>query len=263
MIIAIDIGNTNVVIGGMRDETVLFTARLRTDPDKTDYEYAALLMELFALHRVNLAEIEGAIISSVVPPLSAAIQNAVEKITAKRPLLVGAGVKTGLNILTDNPARVGSDMIVGAVAALARYPRPILIFDLGTATTLAVLDKSGDYIGYMIIPGLRSSVQALAAGTSQLPHISLDPPEALLGKNTVDAMRAGAIYGSAAMLDGLIDRVERQLLGGPATVVATGGLTGRVAPLCQHKIFCDDDLILRGLALLYRKNTPISKAKPQ
>lgn len=261
MIIAIDIGNTNIVIGGMRDESVLFTARLRTDPDKTDYEYASLLVELFALYKVNLADIEGSIISSVVPPLNAAIQSAVEKITVKRPLLVGAGVKTGLNILTDNPARVGSDLIVGAVAALARYPKPIVLFDLGTATTLAVLDKSGDYIGYMIIPGLRSSVQSLAAGTSQLPHISLEPPEMLLGKNTVDAMRTGAIHGNAAMIDGLIDRVEQRVLGGPATVVATGGLTSCIAPLCQHKIICDDDLILRGLALLYQKNAPKSGGK--
>lgn len=261
MIIAMDIGNTNVVIGGMRDESVLFTARLRTDPDKTDYEYAALLIELFALHKVDLADIEGAIISSVVPPLSAAMQSAVEKTTAKRPLLVGAGVKTGLNILTDNPARVGSDLIVGSVAALARYPKPILLFDLGTATTLVVLDQAGDYIGYMIIPGLRSSVQALTTGTSQLPHISLEPPEMLLGKNTVDAMRTGAIHGNAAMIDGLIDRVERQILGGPATVVATGGLTRCVVPLCQHEIICDDDLILRGLALLYQKNMPRPKEK--
>lgn len=256
MIIAIDIGNTNVVIGGMQDENVLFTARLRTDPDKTDYEYASLLMELFALYKVPPADIEGAIISSVVPPLSAAMQNAVEKITGKRPLLVGAGVKTGLNILTDNPARVGSDLVVGAVAALARYPKPILVFDLGTATTLVVLDKKGDFIGYMIIPGLRSSVQALAAGTSQLPHISLETPDALLGKNTVDAMRTGAIYGNAAMIDGLIDRVEKSVLGCPATVVATGGLTSCVAPLCQHELICNSDLILRGLSLLYQKNTP-------
>lgn len=262
MIIAIDIGNTNVVIGGMRDESVLFTARLRTDPDKTDYEYASLLMELFALHKVSPADIEGAIISSVVPPLSAAMQSAVEKITGRRPLLVGAGVKTGLNILTDNPARVGSDLIVGAVAALARYPKPILVFDLGTATTLAVLDKRGDYIGYMIIPGLHSSVHALAAGTSQLPHISLEPPGMLLGKNTVDAMRTGAIYGNVAMIDGLIDRIEKNVLGCPATVVATGGLTECVAPLCRREIICDGDLILRGLYLLYQKNASKPVKKP-
>lgn len=262
MIIAIDIGNTNVVIGGMSDESVVFTARLRTDPDKTNYEYAALLMELFALYKVNIADIEGAIISSVVPPLNGVMQNAVEKITAKRPLLVGAGLKTGLNILTDNPARVGSDLIVGAVAALARYPKPVLVFDLGTATTLAVLDEKGSFIGYMIIPGLRSSVQALAAGTSQLPHISLEAPQMQLGKNTVDAMRTGAIYGNAAMLDGLIERVEQNVLGCPATVVATGGLTECIAPLCKKRIICDDDLILRGLALLYQKNAPPAKAKP-
>ena len=263
MIITIDIGNTNVVIGGMRDERVLFTARLRTDPDKTDYEYASFLLELFALHKICPADIEGAIISSVVPPLSATMQSAVEKTTGKRPLLIGAGVKTGLNILTDNPARVGSDLIVGAVAALARYPKPILVFDLGTATTLVVLDKKGDYIGYMIIPGLRSSVQALATGTSQLPHISLETPGTLLGKNTVDAMRTGAIYGNAAMIDGLIDRIEKTVLGSPATVVATGGLTNCVVPLCQHEIICDCDLILRGLYLLYQKNSSKTKSKQQ
>lgn len=261
MIIAIDIGNTNVVVGGMQDGCVVFTARLHTDAGKTDYEYASLLMELFALHQLSPTDIEGTIISSVVPPVSAAVQNAVEKITGKRPLLVGAGVKTGLNILTDNPARIGSDLIVGAVAALASYPKPILVFDFGTATTLVVLDKKGDYIGYMIMPGLRSSVQALALGTSQLPHISLEAPHTLLGKNTVDAMRTGAIYGNAAMIDGLIDRVEKTVLGCPATVVTTGGLAGCVAPLCQHKIICDSDLILRGLYLLYQKNAAKARIK--
>lgn len=261
MIIAIDIGNTNIVIGCMQDEKVLLTARLRTDPDKTEFEYASLLLEMFSLHSIRVADIEGAIISSVVPPLRAAMQDALEKLIGKRPLLVGAGVKTGLNILTDNPAQVGSDVIVGAVAALSRYPKPILIFDMGTATTLAVLDQKGNFIGYMIIPGLRSSVEALASGTSQLPHISLELPPKLLGKNTIDAMRTGAIYGSAAMLDGIIDRVEQELLNCPATVVATGGLTSCVTPLCRHEIICDDDLILRGLYLLYKKNTAKKKVK--
>lgn len=261
MIVTIDIGNTNIVVGCIRDENILLTVRLRTDPDKTDYEYASLLLEMFSLHHICLADIEGSIISSVVPPLRATMQDAMEKLIGKRPLIVGAGVKTGLNILVDNPAQVGSDLIVGAVAALACYPKPILVFDMGTATTLAVLDQKGNYIGYMIIPGLRSSVEALSTGTSQLPHISLESPSMLLGKNTIDAMRTGAIYGNAAMIDGLVDRVEQELLGCSATVVATGGLVNCVAPLCHHEIICDDNLMLRGLYLLYQKNAPKKKGK--
>lgn len=168
--------------------------------------------------------------------------------------MVGAGVKTGLNILTDNPAQVGSDLIVGAVAALDKYPLPMLIFDFGTATTAVALDESGSYIGYMIIPGLRSSVDSLAGKTSQLPYISLEAPSSLLGKNTVDAMRSGAIYGNAAMVDGIIDRAAKEVFGKTPTVVSTGGLAKIVAAHCSHEIICDDDLLLHGLWLLYNKN---------
>lgn len=254
MIAAIDIGNTNVVIGCIENGEIAFTARLRTDIQKTDCEYASLLMDMFSLHNISPDRIEGSIISSVVPPMRAVMQNAMQSLTGKVPLMVGAGVKTGLNILTDNPAQVGSDLIVGAVAALDKYPLPMLIFDFGTATTAAALDESGNYIGYMIIPGLRSSVDSLASKTSQLPHISLEAPSSLLGKNTVDAMRSGAIFGNAAMVDGIIDRAAKEVFGKTPTVVATGGLAKSVATHCSHEIICDDDLLLYGLWLLYNKN---------
>lgn len=254
MIAAIDIGNTNVVIGCLENGCITFTARLRTDIQKTDCEYASLLMDMFSLHNISPDRIEGSIISSVVPPMRAVMQSAMQSLTGKAPLMVGAGVKTGLNILTDNPAQVGSDLIVGAVAALDKYSLPMLIFDFGTATTAVALDEAGSYIGYMIIPGLRSSVDSLAGKTSQLPFISLEAPDSLLGRNTVDAMRCGAIIGNAAMVDGIIDRAEREVFGKAPTVVATGGLARSVTSHCTHDIICDDDLLLHGLWLLYQKN---------
>ena len=254
MIAAIDIGNTNVVIGCIEDGKVLFTSRIRTNIQQTDCEYASLMLDMFSLNGIDVSKIEGSIVSSVVPPLRAVMQNAMETITGKRPLMVGAGLKTGLNILVDNPAKVGSDLVVAAVAVLEKYPCPAIIFDFGTATTLTVLDKNGSYIGYMIMPGLRSSVEALCSNTSQLPRISLETPEMLLGKNTVDAMRCGAVLGNAAMVDDLIDRIEQQTLGCKATVVATGGLSRVILPLCRHDIIFDDDLLLDGLWQLYQKN---------
>lgn len=254
MIAAVDIGNTNVVIGCIENGEILFTSRFRTNIEQTDCEYAALLLDMFSLHGIGPAAIEGSIISSVVPPLRAVMQSAMERLIGKPALMVGAGLKTGLNILTDNPARVGSDLIVGAVAALEKYPRPIIIFDFGTATTLAVLDREGCYIGYMIMPGLRGSLDALCSNTTQLPHISLDPPSSLLGKNTVDAMRSGTLLGCAAMVDGLIDRIESETLGCPATAVATGGLSAVILPHCRRKIIFDDELLLHGLWTLYQKN---------
>ena len=255
MIATIDIGNTNIVVGCLENGEVLFTARFRTDASKTDCEYTALLMDMFSLQNIEPADIEGAIISSVVPPLRAVLKDAMYRLTGKTPIMVDAGIKTGLNILTDNPAQVGSDLVVGAVAALSKYPAPIILFDFGTATTLTVLDKNGNYIGYMIMPGLRSSVDALCSRTAQLPNISLDSPKNLLGKNTVDAMRCGAVIGSAAMCDDLIDRIETEILKEKASVVATGGLTRAILPHCRHSIACDDDLLLTGLWVLYQKNS--------
>ena len=179
--------------------------------------------------------------------------SAVEKICGKTPMLVGSGMKTGINIIMDNPKSVGADRIVNAVAAVQEHKPPLIIIDMGTATTLCAIDQNGAYVGGAILPGLRVSLDALSAKTAQLPAISLDIPHHVIGKNTIDSMRSGIMYGNAAMLDGLIDRMSEEL-GGKPTVLATGGLSQFVAPLCRHKIICDDTLLLKGLLILYEKN---------
>ena len=253
MILALDMGNTNIVIGCIDSQKTYFVERVTTDHAKTGTEYAINIKNILEIHQIDPSEIEGAIMSSVVPPLNAAISSAVKKILGYHPMLVGAGIKTGMNIIMDNPKTVGSDMIVDAVAAIREYPGPIIIIDMGTATTMSVVDKNGNYIGGIIYPGLRVSLDSLSSKTAQLPSISLDIPKRVIGKNTIDCMRSGIMYGNAAMLDGLIDRMEAEL-GEPATLVATGGMSRFITPLCTHKIIYDADLLLRGLLILYRQN---------
>ena len=253
MILAIDIGNTNIVIGCIEDGDILFVERLSTNSTQTVLEYAISFKNVLEMYEISPSAITGSIIASVVPPVTNIVKDAVFKITHHKVLIVGPGLKTGLNILMDNPAQLGADLVVDAVAALAKYKPPLVIFDMGTATTLSVVDRRGSYLGGMIIPGLRLSVDALSARAAQLPYIHLGAPERLIGTNTVDCMQAGAVYSNAAMLDGLIDRVEEEL-GEPVTAVATGGLMGTVAPYCKRKIFYDENLMLEGLSLLYRKN---------
>ena len=253
-IIAIDVGNTNIVLGCLDSRTnIHFTARMSTDRFKTSDEYAVSIKQILELNQADLSHIEGGIISSVVPALSTVLQDAIEKITGHRPLIVGRGLKTGLNILIDNPAQLGSDLVVDAVAALDEYPKPIMIFDMGTATTLSVIDAKGNYIGGMIIPGISLALEALSSRTSQLPRIRLETPKKLIGSNTIDCMKSGMIYGNASMLDGIIERVETEL-GVPPTVVATGGLCKSIVPYCKRDIICDDNLMLKGLFILYQKN---------
>ncbi len=253
MILAIDVGNTNIVIGCFDHTSIRFTARLSTDRFKTGDEYAVLISNLLSLYRADPAKIEGAILSSVVPPLKTAISDAVRIITGQRCMVVGSGIKTGLNILIDNPAQLGSDRVVDAVAALAEYKPPILIFDLGTATTASVVDRNGNYIGGMIIPGVMVGLDALSSRTSQLPRISLEPPRRMIGANTEDCMKSGILYGNAAMLDGIITRAAKEL-GEMPTVIAAGGLAKIIVPLCEQSILLDDDLTLKGLRILYEKN---------
>ena len=254
MILAIDVGNTNAVIGCMDGKKPVFTAHISTDRSKTVEEYALLLSGIFSLRGIAVSRLEGSILSSVVPVLTPVLRDAVESLTGEKPLVVGAGLKTGLNIKIDNPAQLGGDLVVVAVAACAKYRGPVVIFDLGTATTASVLDENGSYLGGMIIPGLRVAVDALSSKASQLPlNISLEPPASIIGTNTVDCMRSGAIYGHAAMLDGIIERVEEEL-GQPVTAVATGSLVSLVVPYCERKIYEEPDLLLQGLCLLYEKN---------
>lgn len=254
MLLAIDVGNTNIVLGCMEGEAIRFTARLATSRDRTEDEYAMLFANIFSLRRVERARVDGAIISSVVPELKPVLVRAVQLLCGVTPLLVGAGVKSGLDIKIDNPAQLGSDLVVGAVGAMALYEKPLLVFDFGTATTLSVLDGGGRYRGGMIMPGLRLAVEALSSQTAQLPHVDLSAPAHVIGTNTVDCMNSGAIYGNAAMLDGVIVRVEEELGERVKTVVATGGLVSKIAPYCRHRIEICDDLMLWGLKLIYEKN---------
>ena len=254
MILAIDMGNTNIVIGGIDEQKTYFEERITTVHSRTSTEYALLIKDILELQSIDKSQIEGGIVSSVVPPLNAPIQSAIKKIFGRRPLMVGAGMKTGLNIIMDNPKTVGSDQIVDAIAALQEYPCPIIVIDMGTATTMSVIDKSGNYTGGVILPGLKVSLDSLSSKAAQLPYISLDIPGRVIGKNTIDCMRSGILYGNAAQMDGIIDRMEEEL-GETASVVATGGLSRFVTPLCRHKIHYDQALLLKGLLVLYRKNT--------
>lgn len=255
MLLAIDIGNTNIVLGCIREENdeILFAERLSTDHNKTALEYAISFRNVLHIYQLSAKDVTGVIIASVVPPITALIDQALQKLTGKKAMIVGPGIRTGLNILMDSPAQVGADLIVGAVAGIDQYPVPQILVDMGTATTITVIDRNRNYIGGMILPGLMVSLDSLTSRTSKLPRIGLDPPKKLIGKNTIDCMKSGILYGHASCIDGMIDRIEEELQE-KATIVATGGLAGTIAPLCKHTIIHDDSLLLKGLLLIYKKN---------
>ena len=253
MLLAIDIGNSNIVIGGIQDDRIAFEARIATDHIKTSDQYGVEIKNILSLFDVKPSDIDDCIISSVVPPVFNSVRTGVVKLIRKKPMVVGPGIKTGLNIQMDAPAQVGSDRIVIAVAALAEYEPPLTLLDLGTATTIEVVDRGNTYVGGCIIPGVRVSLEALTSRTAQLPGIRLDRPKKVIGKNTVDCMRSGIMYGTAAMLDGMLDRVEEEL-GYSTTVVATGGMAQFIAPLCRREMTLEKDLLLKGLNILYKKN---------
>lgn len=253
MFIAIDIGNTNIVIGIFHNDDLSFTTRIATDPLKTDDEYMLIINNILNLHQIPLDALEGGILSSVVPQLKTVLCSAVDKLIGKQLIVIGSGIKTGLNILIKDPSKLGSDLVVGAVAALSKYTTPIVLFDLGTATTVSVIDEAGSYRGGMIIPGLRVSVDALSANAAQLPSINIQTPEKLIGTDTVSSIQSGLIHGNAAMLDGLLERIETELKE-PVTGVITGGLAHIVLPYCRKKLIHDENLLMDGLRILYTKN---------
>ena len=253
MILAIDIGNTNIVLGCIEGKEILREARMATDVIKTSDQYCAELKAMLDLLEIKVSMIEGTIISSVVPPVLNSFKTAIIKLTGSTPLVVGPGIKTGLNILIDNPAMVGGDLIVGAVAALAEYQPPLLVIDMGTATTMIAIDAKGSFLGGSIFPGVKISAEALAGKTAQLPAISLEAPQKAIGRNTIDCMRSGLMMGTAAMLDGMVQRMEEEL-GSRATVVATGGIARFVLPMCRRGMVYDKDLLLKGLRIIYENN---------
>ena len=231
MILAIDMGNTNIEIGCVDDEKILFTERVSTDRRKTELEYAVLIKTILELHGVEAKRIDGAILASVVPPLTQILCTAVEKVAGMKPMTVGAGLKSGINLKMDNPGSVGADLVVDSVAALKVYGAPCIVIDMGVVV----------------------SVDSLASQTSQLPHISLEAPKKVIGKNTVDCMKSGIVFGEAAMLDGMIERFEEEL-GYPCKVVATGGLSKVIVPHCRKDVILDPMLMMKGLKIIYDKN---------
>lgn len=253
MVLAVDIGNTNVVIGCFDENEIRFVERLSTNKNSTSLEYLVLIKTVLEIHGLSNHSFEGSIISSVVPSVTARVKEAVEKLTGETSLVVGPGVKTGLRIKLDNPLQLGSDRVADAVAATNLYPCPLIIVDMGTATTVSVVDGDKNFIGGMIMPGLMVSMEALATKTSQLPHIGLEAPKKAIGRNTAECIKSGLIYGNASAIDGLITSVELEL-GQKCTVISTGGLAKIVTPLCRHEIIEDDRLLLKGLMIIYGKN---------
>ena len=253
MILTIDIGNSNIVLGGVKDDRIVFEARLRTEVTKTSDQYCVDLKILMEVYGVVAKDIEGTIIASVVPQVLNSMRTAVQKLTGKVPLVVGPGLKTGLNILLENPGQTGADLVVADVAALREHKPPLIVIDMGTATTMSVLDKNGAHIGGCIIPGVKISMDALTDKTALLPGLQLDQPKRAIGRNTIDAMRSGIMLGTACMLDGMVERMEAEL-GYKTTVIATGGIAKFIVPMCKTPMIYDKDLIIKGLAALYRDN---------
>ena len=253
MILTIDIGNSNIVLGGVKDDQIVFEARLRTEATKTSDQYCVDLKILMEVYGVSNTDIEGTIIASVVPQVLNSMRTAIQKLTGKVPLVVGPGLKTGLNILLENPGQTGADLVVADVAALREHKPPLIVIDMGTATTMSVLDKNGAHIGGCIIPGVKISMDALTDRTALLPGLQLDQPKKAIGRNTIDAMRSGIMLGAACMLDGMVERMEAEL-GCKTTVIITGGIAKFIAPMCKTPMIYDKDLLIKGLAVLYRDN---------
>lgn len=253
MVLVVDIGNSNVVVGCVEGKNIVFEARLRTDSTKTSDEYCIDLKNVLDIYNIDREQIEGAIIGSVVPQVLNTFQTAIMKLTGKKALVVGPGLKTGLNIAIENPAQTGADLVVGCVAALREHKPPMIVIDMGTATTMVVLDKNGSLIGGTISPGVKISMDALTEGTALLPGLQLDRPKKAIGRNTIDCMRSGIMMGAACMIDGLIERMEEEL-GYKTTVIATGGIARFVLPMCRREIFYDKDLLIKGLSQLFYEN---------
>lgn len=253
MLLATDIGNTNITIGVYDGKSLQFTARIATDANKTGDQYAVELMGIFSLYGCEVGQLDGAIVSSVAPAVTNPICTAINKTVHLDPLVVGPGMKTGLNIAINDPAELGADLLAVSVAALHKYPLPNAVCDLGTASTISVVDKDGKMIGGIIYPGIRTSLMALVNNAAQLPQISYDTPKRVVGRNTIDCMQSGLIFGAASLLDGMLDRIEDEL-GMPVTAIATGGFSADVIRNCRRQFIQDENLVLEGLRILYDKN---------
>ena len=253
MLLTVDIGNTSITLGAYKNNDLVFTARLMTDREKNGDEYAAGLSDILKLNNAEPDGFEGAIISSVVPEITGNFSLALKKIIGKEPLIVGEKYNGNLKVHILPVSYLGADLIAASVGATEKYPLPCLVADLGTATKILVIDNDGVFRGCTISPGVKISLEALAEKASLLPEISLERPERVIGENTVECMQSGIVYGTAAMLDGLVKRIKEELGAENVTVVATGGYSKTIAECCETEIIYDENLLLDGLKVIYNK----------
>ena len=255
MLLAIDVGNSTTSVGLFdKDKNLRFLASLDTDSRKTADQISIDLMNLFALYHYSYTDVTGAILCSVVPPLNFMMEKALTRLLGRPPMVVGPGVRTGLNIRLTNQTQVGADIVADAVAALEKFQPPIITIDMGTATTIGVISQGRTYEGGLLLPGVNVSLEALSRRAAQLPDISLQHPKSLIGKNTEDCMRSGIVYGTAGMLDGIIDRIRGEFPGKELHIVATGGSAPFIVKFCRNKILYDKTLLMKGLWAIYQRN---------
>lgn len=255
MILAIDLGNTNVTFGGVDEVTgeIKFEERIHTDFKNTSMEYAVQMKTIMDIRGYNSKDFAGGILSSSVPPVTRQVRNAAEMILKKSIMEVGPGMKTGVDIKIDDPAALGPDLLTGAVAGLNEYGSPLVIVDMGTATTISVISDQSRFLGGMIMPGVKVSVNGLTANAAHLPDIAIELPGKLINGSTVGAMQSGSVYGHASCIDGMVERIWEDL-GYKTAVVATGGFATTVIPCCKTDIVIDSELLMKGLTILYNKN---------
>ncbi len=253
MLLVFDVGNTNIKLGLFDETELVMIARTSTDVRKTGDELSLEIKGIFEVYGFDIKAVEGTIISSVVPQVLTSLKRAVKLLFGKEPLVVGPGLKTGINLKIDNPASAGADLVTGCVGAAEMYKLPCIAISMGTATTVFVIDENRSMIGGAIIPGVGTSLNALVKQGALLPSVGIHAPEKVVGKNTDECMRSGIVIGTASMIDGMIDRIEEET-GFRCSLVATGGLAAEIVPSCKHKIELRDDLMLQGLRILYEKN---------
>lgn len=250
MLLALDVGNTNITLGVYEGEKLLFVTRMATNPPRMEDEYASAMLSILHLYNIHTSQVNGAVLSSVVPRLTDDLARAVRRVWKVEPFIVSAQSVPELKVKRDVPNTLGADLVVGAVAAKAMYHGPCIVIDMGTATTLTGLNADGEVCGVVIIPGVGTSLDALTSRAAQLSSVSLTAPPQVLGRNTMECIQSGMVFGTACMLDGLCDRIEDEL-GAPCEVVATGGLAGLIVPHCSRKITFSDTLLLDGLKIIW------------
>jgi len=253
MILVFDVGNTNMVVGIYDNENLITHWRFRTDTQKTSDEYGLMLYTLFNYNQLDMGQIKAVVISSVVPTLMMELERMCHNYFSCKPLIIGPGIKTGLAIKYDNPREVGADRVVNAVAAYHRYGGPIIIVDFGTATTFCVVNRAGEYLGGAIAPGVKISTEALVNRASKLPRVELTKPKSMIGKNTIMSMQVGIIYGFVGQVEGIINRMKKEIDGNPR-VIATGGLATIIADETDTIDIIDEFLTLEGLRMIYEIN---------